>query len=195
MGGPQTWQSTEQSLTAACDSHHIWIAGDNREIDRHEISMCFWTSGGDAMPRTAKNTAATSGPSISARAVERTLEVIGGKWTVQILRDLFEGTRRFGQLQQSLGGVSPKMLIARLRELEERGLVTRTLYPEIPPRVEYSLTDDGRTLRPIVDAMADWGRTHGEHVGFDRNQRDARDHAAANEPPTVRAHGRSAAAS
>jgi DNA-binding HxlR family transcriptional regulator len=88
------------------------------------------------------------------------------------------------------------MLIARLRELEERGLVTRTLYPEIPPRVEYSLTDDGRTLRPIVDAMADWGRTHGEHVGFDRNQRDAREHASASEPPhPVRAHGRSAAAS
>lgn len=146
------------------------------------------------MPRTAKSTAPSSSPSISARAVERTLEVIGGKWTVQILRDLFEGTRRFGQLQQSLGGVSPKMLIARLRELEERGLVTRTLYPEIPPRVEYSLTDDGRTLRPIVDAMADWGRTHGEHVGFDRTQRDARDHAAANEHH-VRANGRSAAAS
>ncbi len=148
------------------------------------------------MPRTAKNIAATSGPSISARAVERTLEVIGGKWTVQILRDLFEGTRRFGQLQQSLGGVSPKMLIARLRELEERGLVTRTLYPEIPPRVEYSLTDDGRTLRPIVDAMADWGRTHGAQVGFDRNQRSARENGASADPPAhVHSHGRSAAAS
>jgi DNA-binding HxlR family transcriptional regulator len=146
------------------------------------------------MPRTAKNGTAAAGPSISARAVERTLEVIGGKWTVQILRDLFEGTRRFGQLQQSLGGVSPKMLIARLRELEERGLVTRTLYPEIPPRVEYSLTEDGRTLRPIVDAMADWGRTHGEHVGFDRAQRGAREKATI-ERPTNRAQGRSAAAS
>jgi len=147
------------------------------------------------MARTAKNATTAIGPSFSARAVERTLEVIGGKWTVQILRDLFEGTRRFGQLQTSLGGVSPKMLIARLRELEERGLVTRTLYPEIPPRVEYSLTDDGRTLRPIIDAMADWGRTHGAHVGFDRAQRDARDTAAAIEPPTPRVHGRSAAAS
>ncbi len=146
------------------------------------------------MARTAKNATTAIGPSFSARAVERTLEVIGGKWTVQILRDLFEGTRRFGQLQTSLGGVSPKMLIARLRELEERGLVTRTLYPEIPPRVEYSLTDDGRTLRPIIDAMADWGRTHGAHVGFDRAQRDARDTAAI-EPPTPRVHSRSAAAS
>jgi len=146
------------------------------------------------MSRTAKNTSLVSGPSSAARTVERTLEVIGGKWTVQILRDLFEGTRRFGQLQQSLGGVSPKMLIARLRELEERGLVTRTLFPEIPPRVEYSLTDDGRTLRPIVDAMAEWGRTHGEHVGFDREQRGVRE-AATHESSVSRAQGRSAAAS
>lgn len=146
------------------------------------------------MPRIAKNATAVVGPSISARAVERTLEVIGGKWTVQILRDLFEGTRRFGQLQTSLGGVSPKMLIARLRELEERGLVTRTLYPEIPPRVEYSLTDDGRTLRPMIDAMADWGRTHGEHVGFDRAQRAARETTTI-ESPAGQVNGRSAAAS
>jgi DNA-binding HxlR family transcriptional regulator len=146
------------------------------------------------MPRTSKSdTAATNTGASSARAIERTLEVIGGKWTVQILRDLFEGTRRFGQLQQSLGGVSPKMLIARLRELEERGLVTRTLYPEIPPRVEYSLTDDGRTLRPIIDAMAAWGQTHGEHIGLNRAQRGGTsqiDTAAAH-----RAQGRSAAAS
>ena len=123
------------------------------------------------MPRAAKPSVTSTESSISARAVERTLEVIGGKWTVQILRDLFEGTRRFGQLQQSLGGVSPKMLIARLRELEERGLVTRTLYPEIPPRVEYSLTDDGRTLRPIIDAIADWGQTYGTNTGLDHEQR------------------------
>ena len=146
------------------------------------------------MPRPAKSSTMSAQSSISARAVERTLDVIGGKWTVQILRDLFEGTRRFGQLQQSLGGVSPKMLIARLRELEERGLVTRTLYPEIPPRVEYSLTDDGRTLRPIIDAMAEWGKTHGEHVGFDRAQRDARSSGAPPEAPR-QARGRSAAAS
>ena len=118
------------------------------------------------MARTAKQHEARPEDVLSARSVERTLEVIGGKWTVQILRDLFEGTRRFGQLQQSLGGVSPKMLIARLRELEERGLVTRTLYPEIPPRVEYSLTDDGKTLRPIVDSMAQWGSTHGKTIGL-----------------------------
>ena len=149
------------------------------------------------MPRTSKSgTAMAPAGAASARAIERTLEVIGGKWTVQILRDLFEGTRRFGQLQQSLGGVSPKMLIARLRELEERGLVTRTLYPEIPPRVEYSLTDDGRTLRPIIDAMADWGQTHGEHIGLDRAQRAAaRGTTQIDASPNHRAQGRSAAAS
>lgn len=113
----------------------------------------------------------TTSDDFPAQSVERTLDVIGGKWTVQILRDLFEGTRRFGQLQQSLGGVSPKMLIARLRELEERGLVTRTLFPEIPPRVEYSLTEDGMTLRPIVESMAQWGRTHGKTLGLSRDQR------------------------
>lgn len=117
------------------------------------------------MARTAKPRQSTVEDVEQARSVERTLEVIGGKWTVQILRDLFEGTRRFGQLQQSLGGVSPKMLIARLRELEERGLVTRTLYPEIPPRVEYSLTDDGKTLKPIVESIAAWGGSHGQTVG------------------------------
>lgn len=143
------------------------------------------------MPRGTKSeTTMSADAASSAQAIERTLAVIGGKWTVQILRDLFDGTRRFGQLQQSLGGVSPKMLIARLRELEERGLVTRTLYPEIPPRVEYSLTDDGRTLRPIVDAMAAWGRTHGPYIGLDREQRNERTEAT-----PIRANGRSAAAS
>ncbi len=117
------------------------------------------------MARTAKPRQSTVEDVEQAKSVERTLDVIGGKWTVQILRDLFEGTRRFGQLQQSLGGVSPKMLIARLRELEERGLVTRTLYPEIPPRVEYSLTADGKTLKPIVESMAAWGGSHGQLIG------------------------------
>lgn len=126
------------------------------------------------MARTAKPREIRAEDVANAKSVERTLEVIGGKWTVQILRDLFDGTRRFGQLQQSLGGVSPKMLIARLRELEERGLVTRTLFPEIPPRVEYSLTDDGKTLKPIVESMAEWGRTHGQAIGLTPMQMQTR---------------------
>lgn len=126
------------------------------------------------MARTAKPREIRIEDVEAAKSVERTLEVIGGKWTVQILRDLFEGTRRFGQLQQSLGGVSPKMLIARLRELEERGLVTRTLFPEIPPRVEYSMTEDGKTLKPIVESMATWGRTHGKTIGLSPSRIAAR---------------------
>ncbi len=90
-------------------------------------------------------------------ALARTLDVIGGKWTAEIIFQLLGGTRRFGALSTALGGVSPKMLIARLKELERHGFVTRTLYPEIPPRVEYALTDEGRTLKPIIDAMVAWG--------------------------------------
>jgi DNA-binding HxlR family transcriptional regulator len=90
-------------------------------------------------------------------AVERTAEVIGGKWTTLILRDLLRGTRRFGELRAALGSVSPKTLTDRLRELERSGLVTRTVYPEVPPRVEYTLTPKGEALRPVVDAMAAWG--------------------------------------
>jgi DNA-binding HxlR family transcriptional regulator len=89
--------------------------------------------------------------------VERTLEVIGGKWTTLILRDLLRGTRRFGELRSSLGAVSPKTLTDRLRFLESRGIVERTVYPEIPPRVEYNLTARGRELGAIIDAMAAWG--------------------------------------
>jgi DNA-binding HxlR family transcriptional regulator len=93
--------------------------------------------------------------------VERTLEIIGGKWTTLVLRDLLRGTRRFGELRASLGLVSPKTLTDRLRFLEERGIVRRTAYPEIPPRVEYALTDRGRELGTIIDAMALWGAKHG----------------------------------
>lgn len=89
--------------------------------------------------------------------VERTADVIGGKWTTLILRDLLQGTRRFGELRASLGSVSPKTLTDRLRELERDGIITRTVYPEVPPRVEYKLTDKGKALRPVIDAMAAWG--------------------------------------
>lgn len=89
--------------------------------------------------------------------VERTAEVIGGKWTTLILRELLRGTRRFGELRASLAGISPKTLTDRLRDLEESGVITRTVYPEVPPRVEYALTAKGEALRPVVDAMAVWG--------------------------------------
>ena len=89
--------------------------------------------------------------------VERTLEVIGGKWTTLILRDLLHGTKRFGELRRSLHTVSPKTLTDRLRFLETRGIVTRTVHPEVPPRVEYTLTERGSELGAIIDAMAEWG--------------------------------------
>lgn len=89
--------------------------------------------------------------------VERTVNVIGGKWTLLILRDLFEGTRRFGELRSSLSGISPKTLTEKLRELEQAGIVKRKIYPEVPPRVEYSLTKRGQNLEKIFNAMRDWG--------------------------------------
>lgn len=92
--------------------------------------------------------------------VEATLRVIGGKWTLLILRDLLDGTRRFSELQRSLGGVSPKCLSDRLKELEHEGIVVRTVYPEVPPRVEYALTEKGRALGGVIAAMRDWGQRY-----------------------------------
>jgi DNA-binding HxlR family transcriptional regulator len=89
--------------------------------------------------------------------IEKTMGVIGGKWTFIILRDLFYGPRRFGQLQRSLKGISPRTLSLRLKELEDEGMVNRMIYSEIPPHVEYSLTEQGRSLEPIFNAMKEWG--------------------------------------
>lgn len=89
--------------------------------------------------------------------VETTLSLIGDKWKVLILRDLLPGTKRFGELKRSIGSVSQKVLTAQLRDMEEKGLVTRTVYAEVPPRVEYTLTETGYSLRPILDAMERWG--------------------------------------
>ncbi|WP_295819786.1 helix-turn-helix domain-containing protein [uncultured Deinococcus sp.] len=90
--------------------------------------------------------------------VERAVAVIDGKWTTLILRDLLGGTRRFGELRASLSGISPKTLTDRLRDLEGAGVLVRQIYPEIPPRVEYTLTDKGRALGSVVDALAAWGK-------------------------------------
>lgn len=89
--------------------------------------------------------------------IERTLDVIGGKWATLILRELLGGTKRFGEMRARLTGVSPKTLTDRLRELEAHGVVARTVYAEVPPRVEYTLTEKGRALRPILEAMGAWG--------------------------------------
>lgn len=92
--------------------------------------------------------------------VETTLLIIGDKWKVLILRDLMEGTKRFGELKKSIGKVSQKVLTAQLRDMEEKKLLTRTVYAEVPPRVEYTLTDIGYSLKPILDAMSDWGKQY-----------------------------------
>lgn len=89
--------------------------------------------------------------------VERTFSIIGSKWTVLILRELSSGTKRFGQLKEKLHGISPKTLTQRLRELEREGILSRTSYPEIPPRVEYRLTAKGKSLKVILMALAQWG--------------------------------------
>lgn len=92
--------------------------------------------------------------------VETTLMLIGDKWKVLILRDLMPGTKRFGELKKSIGTVSQKVLTAQLREMEEQGLVSRKVYAEVPPRVEYTLTETGCSLKPVLDAMWAWGEEY-----------------------------------
>jgi DNA-binding HxlR family transcriptional regulator len=92
--------------------------------------------------------------------VETTLGVIGGKWKVVILFRLQEGTTRFSALRRRIPGLSERMLTQQLRELEREGVVRREVFPEMPPRVEYSLTPYGLTLKPITDAMCAWGKAH-----------------------------------
>lgn len=94
-------------------------------------------------------------------SIEKALDVLGGKWTFLIIRDLFDNTKRFGELRKSLSGVSPKTLSARLKELENKDIITRTAFATIPPTVEYSLTDKGRSLKPIIKEMKMWGAKWG----------------------------------
>ena len=97
---------------------------------------------------------------LPACPVETTLTLIGDMWKVLIIRDLMPGTKRFGELKKSIGGVSQKVLTSQLRQMEDCGLLTRTVYPEVPPRVEYALTELGRSLKPVLDAMQDWGEAY-----------------------------------
>lgn len=90
--------------------------------------------------------------------VARASEIIGGKWTTLIVRDLLSGTKRYSQLQRSLEGISPRMLAARLAMLEERGLIAKKIYPTVPPKTEYSLTQQGRAMEPVIAAMAVFGQ-------------------------------------
>ena len=89
--------------------------------------------------------------------VETTLMLISDRWKVLLIRDLLTGTKRFSELKKSVGKISQKVLTSNLRSMEESGLVSRKVYPEVPPRVEYSLTKTGWSLKPILDAMVEWG--------------------------------------
>ena len=101
---------------------------------------------------------------LPACPVETTMTLIGDKWKVLILRDLMSGTKRFGELKKSIGTVSQKVLTAQLRDMEANGLVHRDVYAEVPPRVEYSLTELGQSLKPILDAMWNWGEDYKNSV-------------------------------
>lgn len=94
--------------------------------------------------------------------VETTLKLIGDKWKVLIIRDLLTGTKRFGELKSSVTGITQKVLTSNLRAMEGDGLVIRTVYPVVPPKVEYSLTETGKSLSPILDSMLAWGNQYKE---------------------------------
>lgn len=99
---------------------------------------------------------------LPACPVEITMELIGDKWKVLIIRDLLTGTKRFGELKKSLNGITQKVLTNNLRQMEASGLVNRKVYAEVPPRVEYSLTETGWSLKPILDSMVVWGNSYRE---------------------------------
>ena len=96
--------------------------------------------------------------------VETTRSLINDRWKILILRELLDGMKRFGELRKAIGTVSPKVLTSHLRSMEEDGLVDRKIFAEVPPRVEYTLTELGRSLKPILDAMKDWGISYQEKV-------------------------------
>ncbi len=96
--------------------------------------------------------------------VETTLKLIGDKWKALIIRDLLTGTKRFGELKKSVTGISQKVLTSNLRSLENDGLVERKIYPQVPPRVEYTLTDVGYSLMPVLNSMASWGTDYKDYL-------------------------------
>ncbi len=112
------------------------------------------------MEKHNESTSHSTAPNLPACPVETTLTLISDKWKVLILRDLLTGTKRFGELRKSIGTVSQKVLTSQLRQMEESGLLTRKVYAEVPPRVEYTLTELGYSLKPIMDAMWAWGENY-----------------------------------
>ena len=112
------------------------------------------------MEKHNESTSQSTAPNLPACPVETTLTLISDKWKVLILRELLTGTKRFGELRKSIGTVSQKVLTSQLRQMKESGLLTRKVYAEVPPRVEYTLTELGYSLKPIMDAMWAWGENY-----------------------------------
>lgn len=96
--------------------------------------------------------------------IETTIMMLGCKWKILIIRDLLSGTKRFCELKKSVKGITQKVLTSKLREMEELGLVERKVYPQIPPKVEYTLTDVGYSLAPVIDSLKDWGKDFKKYV-------------------------------
>ncbi|RAI13954.1 MAG: transcriptional regulator [Candidatus Melainabacteria bacterium] len=92
--------------------------------------------------------------------IETTLKMLGCKWKVLIIRELLTGTKRFGELKRAVTGITQKVLTSKLREMEELGLLEREVYPQIPPKVEYTLTDIGYSLRPVLESLKCWGKDY-----------------------------------
>ncbi|WNQ11386.1 helix-turn-helix domain-containing protein [Paenibacillus aurantius] len=103
------------------------------------------------------------------RSVELTLKVIGGKWKPVILCHLTDGVHRFGELKREMPDITQKMLTQQLRELEQDGIIDRTVYQQVPPKVEYSLTEYGQTLKEVLVVMAEWGIRHEERTGVEED--------------------------
>lgn len=101
---------------------------------------------------------------LPACPVATTVGIIGNKWKLLIIRDILTGAKRFGELKKSLEGISQKVLTDCLRSMEQDGILNRTVYPEVPPRVEYSLSELGETMRPIISAMESWGKEYKEII-------------------------------
>ena len=144
-----------------CPDHRIGIFRDAAAVSARPTVARYCT--GFAFRNAAIFSILFSSGILSAPAplpvcpVETTLTLISDKWKVLILRDLMSGTKRFGELKRSIGHVTQKVLTVQLRQMEASGLLTRKVYAEVPPRVEYTLTDLGYSLKPILDAMWTWG--------------------------------------
>lgn len=112
--------------------------------------------------RPSEHTSDSTDPSDVECPVTRFLRVVGGKWKLLLVMHISQGTNRFGQLQRAIPAISKQMLTTQLRELEADGIVHREIFPVVPPRVEYTLTELGRSLLPVVGVVREWGIAHGD---------------------------------